>query len=104
MATHARRDDVRNDWNNYPPRQQRNSISAKVRREILGDGMRCYLCGWELATEVDHIRPVCLGGTDDRDNLAGACRACHLSKSGREANHVRWHVLKIGPRKGAAHA
>jgi 5-methylcytosine-specific restriction endonuclease McrA len=101
-----RREAVRNDWTRYRPKRGR--VSSKLRRiakAMIAGNPLCYTCGNAPATEVDHIRPVCMGGTDEPDNLAPICRPCHLSKSGREANHMRWHVHKIGPRKqGAANA
>ena len=40
---------------------------------------RCQLCGEELTHtyEVDHIRPVSRGGTNDFSNLRALCRECH---------------------------
>jgi 5-methylcytosine-specific restriction protein A len=52
------------------------------------DGWRCYRCGGR-ATEVDHIVPVHLGGSDEPENLAATCRRCHASKTGREAQAAR---------------
>lgn len=31
--------------------------------------------------EIDHIKPVCLGGTNDLDNLRLACRKCNRKKN-----------------------
>lgn len=81
----------KNDWLRYPPAIRRTS-NAKLRKAVLAEQPRCD-CG-APATEMDHIVPVCLGGSDDRSNLRGICRPCHLSKSGREANHVRWIVRR----------
>lgn len=36
------------------------------------------------ATEVDHRLPKALGGTDDIENLASTCNACHKAKTARE--------------------
>jgi HNH endonuclease len=33
-----------------------------------------------MAFEVDHIRPISRGGTEELDNLALACRVCNLRK------------------------
>lgn len=35
--------------------------------------------------EVEHITPVCRGGSDDIQNLALACRSCNLRKGSRTA-------------------
>jgi 5-methylcytosine-specific restriction enzyme A len=31
----------------------------------------------EAATDVHHVKPRCLGGTDDEDNLQPLCKGCH---------------------------
>lgn len=45
------------------------------------------LCQWEgcseAASEVDHIQPKRLGGTDARDNLQSLCKAHHSMKTAR---------------------
>lgn len=82
---------VRNSWLTHPPKTRRRT-NHKLRKEVLADEPRCRLCGATENLEVDHIRPVCMGGTEDRANLQTICRRDHLSKSGREANHVRWVI------------
>ncbi len=42
-----------------------------------------------VATQVDHIVPKALGGTDDEPNLQAICSACHKAKTAREATHGR---------------
>lgn len=86
----------RNNWLTHPPKERRRGTTAKTRKTVLSEEPRCA-CG-KPATEVDHIVPVCLGGTDDRENLRGICRGCHLTKSSLEANHVRWVVRRRRPR------
>jgi hypothetical protein len=54
------------------------ALSAKVRQEVLLSG-DCAYCGGMPAV-VDHIMPLSRGGTDDRANLAPACRACNMEK------------------------
>lgn len=47
------------------------------------DNGRCRLCGENAAPyEVDHIRRVVDGGTDDPANLRTLCHACHAEVSG----------------------
>jgi len=36
------------------------------------------------ATQVDHIKPKRLGGTDDLANLQSLCHSCHSSKTRKE--------------------
>lgn len=56
---------------------------AEIRAEILKrDNYICEYCGKE-ADSVDHIRPVCKGGTDDAANLVSSCRRCN-SKKGKK--------------------
>ena len=48
-------------------------------------GPRCL----DTATQVDHIRPVHLGGTDTLPNLQSTCGPCHDEKTAREARAAR---------------
>lgn len=43
---------------------------------------KCEICK-EPAVEVDHIIPVCLGGTGDQENLRALCKSCHLEETNR---------------------
>jgi 5-methylcytosine-specific restriction protein A len=52
-----------------------------------------YLCQsclrakrYTKATEVDHINSRASGGDESEENLEGICRACHETKSKRDAN------------------
>lgn len=49
------------------------------------DAWVCYRCGG-TATEVDHVVPVSLGGSDDEANLAAICSNCHRHKTAVESN------------------
>jgi 5-methylcytosine-specific restriction enzyme A len=66
----------------------------RLRQRILErDGYLCQACQREgqltLATEVDHIRPLFLGGTDDERNLEGICRRHHEAKRQAEVKLAR---------------
>lgn len=50
---------------------------------IKRDGERCVYCSATTGLVVDHMVPIKLGGTDDLDNLALACRSCNSGKAGR---------------------
>jgi 5-methylcytosine-specific restriction protein A len=70
--------------------QRRNgygSAWAKIRRAVLVEEPACRVCG-APSTDVDHIVPRSLGGTDDRSNLRGLCRRCHQTKTGKEGAHA----------------
>ena len=53
----------------------------RIRDAVLDAAPLCVLCKAEgrtvAAREVDHIVPLHLGGTDDRANLRGLCKAHH---------------------------
>lgn len=55
----------------------------RLRAMILNQEPLCRECG-EPATDVDHIVPRALGGTDAAENLQPLCHACHSRKTGRE--------------------
>jgi 5-methylcytosine-specific restriction protein A len=56
---------------------------ARIRRQALADEPTCRVCG-KTATEVHHINPIALGGTNDVENLACLCHSCHASITARE--------------------
>lgn len=62
------------------------AVSVRTRFEIFKrDNFTCRYCGRvspDVVLEVDHIIPVCEGGTDDPINLATACWECNHGKSG----------------------
>ena len=50
------------------------------------DGFACVYCGAappDCQLQVDHVRPVATGGTNDPDNLVAACGDCNLGKASR---------------------
>jgi 5-methylcytosine-specific restriction endonuclease McrA len=47
------------------------------------DGNKCVYCGSSENLCIDHVLPVSMGGTDDVENLAAACKACNSGKAGR---------------------
>lgn len=58
---------------------QRQAIPADIRRDVLSIGL-CALCGATEFLSIDHIKPVLLGGTNDRENLQCLCRSCNSRK------------------------
>lgn len=67
---------------------KRKPISKTTRFEVFKrDKFTCQYCGAsapEVILEVDHIKPVSKGGTDDLMNLITACRNCNRGKTNRE--------------------
>lgn len=60
------------------------SIHKKTRMRVwLRDSWKCHYCGQSLDIEtatVDHIKPKCIGGTNDTTNLITSCKPCNCSK------------------------
>ena len=46
---------------------------------------KCSICGDTLGAkfEIDHISPLCLGGTNEADNLRAICTMCHAEETDR---------------------
>ena len=61
-------------------------LSVRTRFEVFKrDGFTCRYCGRkspDVVLEVDHILPLCEGGTDDAVNLATSCWDCNHGKAG----------------------
>lgn len=68
----------RPDW--IPPR---TAIPAAAQREVFArSGGMCEAEGCaKVGKEIDHVKAVALGGTNDPDNLRLLCRAHHAEKS-----------------------
>jgi len=66
----------------------REPMPSILRHEVFHrDKYRCKECGAtnnETQLEVDHIKPVSKGGTNDLHNLQTLCKKCNRSK------HTRW--------------
>lgn len=63
---------------------KRSDNPAKTRRIFEGVGGCCRWCGVELSFDtfhVDHVIPICDGGTNDEDNLTAACPACNHARA-----------------------
>ena len=60
------------------------TLSLRTRFEVLKrDRFTCQYCGAAGGTlEVDHVKPICEGGSDDPKNLVTACFECNRGKSG----------------------
>lgn len=66
-------------------KEQRARMTPKYKESIKRrDGYRCQICGKGLQDgvklEVDHIKPVALGGTSDPGNLRTLCWECNHGK------------------------
>lgn len=67
---------------------KRKSLSKKTRFEVFKrDSFTCQYCGRsapEVVLQVDHIKPVAKGGTNDIMNLVTSCFDCNQGKKDRE--------------------
>lgn len=61
----------------------------EIRARVLQDQPLCVHCKragiLRVATEVDHITPLSMGGTDAEGNLQSLCTPCHSKKTASEA-------------------
>lgn len=69
-------------------RNKRKAIPKSVRFEVFKrDSFCCQYCGAsapEVLLQIDHIKPVSKGGTNDITNLLTCCAGCNSGKSDRE--------------------
>ncbi len=75
--------------NRFDSKQNQRFISAKLRREVWQKYQSCCVsCKSTYALEIDHVRPVALGGKSEMTNLRLTCRSCNqraaLKKLGAE--------------------
>lgn len=72
------------DWDDPPG--TRRPVHPTVRQQVwdMTDG-RCWWCGVQTTRpgtfQVDHIHPVCFGGTNDPENLVPCCKRCNDQKA-----------------------
>jgi hypothetical protein len=84
----------------------KNDVPAATRKAVLAWN-KCAYCGDRLGPfEVDHVRPLSRGGTNDPGNLTSACVSCNTQKSNhllhewrqwREANGMIWPPIASHP-------
>ena len=63
------------------------------------DGWECYLCGSEIEPDdlnIDHVKPLSLGGDDAPWNVAATHAACNFSKWNSFPEVAMWKVLELG--------
>jgi 5-methylcytosine-specific restriction endonuclease McrA len=73
----------------------------QVRARLLSDEPTCRACSaagrTRLATDVDHIIPLSLGGeATNRGNLQPLCRSCHDAKSRGDRSAWARHAARGG--------
>ncbi|WP_242440887.1 HNH endonuclease [Streptomyces sp. CB02923] len=69
-------------------RTARYDAAARLRRRV--DERSSGWCDWCLGdfpadvVEIDHVRPLSMGGTDTDGNVQALCRGCHRLKTSTE--------------------
>lgn len=78
-----------------------------LRAKWIKQGRVCAYCA-EPATQVDHVVPLALGGTNHEGNLTPCCGACNRAKSdnlliewknGKRGRHFHWTPVVVIPRE-----
>jgi hypothetical protein len=66
---------------------KRTGISKSTRFSVFArDNFTCRYCGLQsdrVRLAVDHITPVCQGGSNEPENLITSCESCNQGKGGR---------------------
>lgn len=81
---------------------KRKAISKRVRFSVFSrDGFACKYCGRQsdqVRLVIDHVTPVCDGGTNDEPNLITACEECNQGKAHipiQSAAEIESHRLSL---------
>ena len=74
-----------------PRCKTQESQSSRRFRVLQRDNFRCQYCGRtakdDVRLEIDHIVPLCKGGTNEDSNLITCCMPCNRSKGGTQLNY-----------------
>jgi 5-methylcytosine-specific restriction protein A len=67
---------------------KRRHIGVHISSAVLEfSNYRCFYCGAEFNTDnpltLDHIVPLCSGGTNQLNNLVAACKVCNREKGAK---------------------
>lgn len=65
---------------------------AKRHRIFSKTNYRCFYCVEARATQIDHMHPRIRGGSNDDDNLIGACMPCNVRKKDRTVEEYRFYL------------
>lgn len=84
---------------------KRKSLPAQTRFSVLSrDRFTCRYCSRsapEVELQIDHVKPVADGGSNELENLVTACADCNLGKSDKPVEFVP--SATTGRAKGSAH-
>lgn len=81
---------------------KRRRISTKERNEFykMYNG-RCAYCGIHITfrgMQIDHKKPLYIGGEDKKENMLPACRSCNHYKATMDVEKFREHIAGIPKR------
>lgn len=81
---------------------KRRKLSAAERMQVYDKcNHRCAYCGCDIeykAMQVDHARPLRIGGADELSNMLPACRSCNHYKSTLDVEGYRKYIEGIPKR------
>lgn len=77
-----------------PVRHTRTNLSRHIKSHVWAMTYgRCWYCGWTLNPfenfVIEHVLPLCRGGSNDISNLVPACSPCNESKGRRTLEEWR---------------
>ena len=62
----------------------RHKFTKEERKAIMDECPTCVICDKNKGSQIDHILPLSLGGTNEPDNLQVLCKECHFEKTRAE--------------------
>ena len=68
----------------YRSKSIRHIFTKEERKAILDETPLCVLCEKRKESQIDHIQPLALGGTNETENLQVLCKECHFEKTRAE--------------------
>ena len=68
----------------YSSKSIRHIFTKEERKAILDETPLCVLCEKRKGSQIDHIQPLALGGTNETENLQVLCKECHFEKTRAE--------------------
>jgi len=68
------------------PKIKNTLKSSKKERIKKRDNYECVICGSKNELQVDHIKPIFLGGNNEESNLRTLCKTCNLSRNTNDYN------------------
>lgn len=85
------------------PTSKQNGWRRKRAVILARDNYQCQYCDCPLTpttAHLDHVLPVCQGGTSRQDNLVAACQKCQLAKDNLTVYQMGlpdWRLIRLHP-------